>query len=1574
MSAPRSSPTIRLVTAVLVGSAALCTFVVSLVLGLVVHLDLAVTRAVSRDVINAILADTFVGRVKIGELEQVTPLAITVASFSAETSEGDPALEVEGVHLSGAWLPRVIALVLGADLEILPVRVDRVEVTLDRRDDELAIVRAFRVRPKPAPPPSPAAQRGLSIRLRRVEVGQAVVVGEVSKGVKLDGALRDLLATFEVGPDGLALHVDRGHVREGGLLGAPIEGDLAYHLVTSPGDEGMSVRMWADVEATLGALALSTRATFDDGVIAAEVTLPKIGPNELAPWAENVPLARPVSGDARVFGRLPLLAVEAFVALPAMEGADGGRVSVRGRLALDQRPELVADLEVVHLDGRLIGRERTDIQADARVHAHLAGADTELFTLLRIGPSAVLSEPVGPLEGTARVSRAGVDAAFALEEPGAPADVAVRYRAGDQSVAFAVRADADFEKLGRLGRLLRDAGHAAGPRRGTAAITAEGTFDDGVVEVATRAKLRGVLWPENQLQLGTALVEARISGEPSALTIDADGHGGGLVVAEESVPTFAVSAKGPLARPAVIARAENRGRQLVARALLDTATRSAHGVEVDVTHGAATVRTTVKTVRAAPGGVALDGVTIAGLGSEVTGGLRVEGGQLFGKLQGDGIDLKSVSRLIGLPFTLRGSVDLDLDLKREKNGRSGHVAATLHDGGFLVINGVQAELRADFDGESVVPSAEVRLVNETVRDGADDLCGGTIATVKLTEGQGALDGPLLDPATWREATGSLRVTATDAKLRCVAEVWQQFNPIRDLPFKKIDGILNASAILSRESRQRFPSLDDVQASTTALVFEAHPSEGEKKPAFITDRLDVVVFGAMDGKSGKTDVRLHVIETAKRTDLAKLTVAAELDLPALMLGGEPLQESLIDTAWSASLRTQRGPAPRFAALPEPVRAELADVEGDVEIDAFLEGTLRDPSAAIRVRAWGLGHTWGLPTDFDVLASYHGGAGRLDAKVRRDGVAVASVTGESSGNIQKRLLGETDERWTGWLAAHLEALPLETLPPLARAQISGVVTGDLRARGLGDKPRITVDMKAPELAVGRVKFVGAEVSVEPVPNGGGMFTVFGRLPQEKQGGLTVRGYATLAWRDELIPQPDTSKPAGLHVVADRFPLASVEPLLPAIVSRVDGYLDGELRVRYRELGQSKAALDVNMAVTDGAVSLPGQEFTEIAAKIKSKPSIVNVEDISISAHNGKATGSVQVRLDGLELTDVTGSLAAKEATPMPLIVEGVPLGSASGTLLVHYERGAESAPDRLELSVADLLLRLPASSTRQVQSLDDHADVDISVPMGAPEADPDQVAQKSNLMVTVALDKTVIEKGQTRIVISTTTPLVIRPNGQLSGEIAVIGGELNLLGKVFRFERGLVRMRAEEANNPYVNVTAYWHAPNGTIVYIDYVGLLLPLSQDKITFRSSPPLGQQELLALLILGEGGSAEEGGAERAGALSRGIAAAQFNALLGDIAPGLSTSFASGDGYIGTTVIYQVSDSVTARATVEQADTTGAGADTSGTASTDDQGVGARTSVSIDWRFAPNWLLRGTLGVGQQSSSGLDLLYQFRY
>ncbi len=1569
--AKRPTTAMRVLRAMVVSVGIAAIFMVSLVFGLLLHLDTRVTRAVARDVINATFRETFAGRVALGDIEVLTPSRIALASFTADTPTGERTLAVTGLRVRGSWLRTLLAFAAGSDLQVPRLRLQHVSVDLSHEHGSLSIVRAFSItRPAPPSPVTEPAMNRRRISIHRIEVDEVRVAGEVAPGSSIDARLSGLRAALDVGDAGVQIHVDACTVTESRLAGSPIHGDLDYHLTTQRRGQRDRLKMWGGFDGRLGELEVSGRANLDDGQLAARFDLPRISARALSPWVPDNPLVGTIAARATVFGKPPLLRIASTIDLPSFAGETAGKISLEARLVTGPQPEIDAEVVADAFDARVLGKQPTRIAARARVRARFDGANTVLLGLVRTLPSVVAGEGIGRLEGTLRVAREGVDSHFRLEEPGAPTDLGVTFRTADGRTTFAARAAVDFSRNQRLPQWLSQ----PGPTSGGGQLLAEGQYAAGTVDVATRARLRDVRWPSQNLRVDHAVLDARVTGQLAAPQLDADMHGRGLIVDKESLDTFAMTATGSLHEPLVIARMNTRGRNVALRANLDARHKHATAVRVEVTHGAATVTTSVASVRASPNGLVFEGVEIDGLGSKILGGLRIVGAELFGKLRGDGVDLAAVSRVLGLPFRLNGAVDLDIDLRPAAGGRRGYVAAKIHNGRYLVVNGIQAELRLDFDGKNVVPTAKVQLVQDKVRTDAKDLCEGTIATLELGEAQGTLNGALLDPASWRELSGSMRLTATDLKLACAAQIWQQFNPARDLPFRRLEGLLNASAVLSREHEQRFASVIDLQASTSALVYEPQPEPGEDEPAFSSDRLDMLVLGSLDGTTGKTNLAVHLIEGEGHGDLAHFAGSANLDLPALLGNPSRARTALLDTRLSASVRVKRGTVSRWAALPKPIREHVVNVRGEVELEAFLQGSVRNPSVALRLRGFGVGHRWGLPSDVDVLANYHGGIARLDAKVHRDGSDIAAIRGESRANLSQRLFGIPDDRWTGWVSAHLHELPLETLPPLARSQVSGAVSGHIIARGLGDSPTLSVQMSVPLLRVGPVKFVRAEVTVDAVPSGKGMYTLRGELPLDTKGGLSLRGYGHLAWRDELIPVPEADKPAGLHVVAKQFPLASFQPLVAGNVSHLEGYIDGGLRVRYHDLGAAGAAVDVNMKIVDGAVYLPGQELEAISATIVSQPSIIQVTDINVASRNGLAKGSMNVRLDGLELTDITGTLTAAKTTPMPLILEGVPLGSASGTLIVHYKRGQ---PDSLNLSIADLLMELPASAGKKVQTLDEHPQITVSHAMG-PEDNEDSDDGSRHVRVTIALQNAVLEKGQTRIGLSTSTPLTIDPDGTISGVVAVVGGQLNLLGKVFVFERGLVRLRAEDKNNPYVNVTARWSAPDGTVVYVDYVGLVKALSSEKIRFRSTPPLSQAQILSLLLLGDA----DAGTDRAANLTRGIAAAQFNALLGDIAPGLSTSFATSEGYIGTTLIYQLSESVTARATVEQANTAEGTADASddgapaepAPGSAAGQNGSARTSVSVDWRFAPNWLIRGTVGVGREASSGLDVLYQFRY
>lgn len=252
--------------------------------------------------------------------------------------------------------------------------------------------------------------------------------------------------------------------------------------------------------------------------------------------------------------------------------------------------------------------------------------------------------------------------------------------------------------------------------------------------------------------------------------------------------------------------------------------------------------------------------------------------------------------------------------------------------------------------------------------------------------------------------------------------------------------------------------------------------------------------------------------------------------------------------------------------------------------------------------------------------------------------------------------------------------------------------------------------------------------------------------------------------------------------------------------------------------------------------------------------------------------------------------------------------------------------------------------------------------------------SPLSLTFRLDDVRVQgSGLDLSVVSNPTALPtvnFRGKPVASGEIQLKGGSFEVVGKRFDVDRGLVRLRREEASNPYVNLTAHWDAPDGSRIYFDFVGNLRPVSKEKLRFRSEPARSEQAILALLLLGADTSDEAGSGS----------ALVGNALFAGIAPlrGLSARVDRAEaGQLRTSVSYQFTDRLTGIASYENAPDAAPTANNEAPApgGTANQRQG-RTQVGADWRFAPNWALRPTFGWGGTApfSSGLDVLWQYRY
>lgn len=1590
---PRLGRAERAVRAVAVAALTAGVFATGLATGLILHLDLPLTKRVVAGTVNALFATLFDGEVRLGAVEEITLESIVVTRFEAHAPTGERVIDVEGIRIRGFWLPPVIGLAVGGGkgtLGLDNVRVERGFVGLQIAEGvPLPLAAAFGTGPSEPAPPKPSAEP-FTLEVRTLELGEVTVAGTLAPSVPIDATVSRLRAQLRVGEEGITVDVDRSAIEERAIVGAPLRGSADFHLTGRFADEARSLSMWGTFGGHLAELQLLVDVLIVDGEVRASIDLPRVGQKELATWVPDAPLTRPVSARLGLSGLPPELALTGTVILPAIAGAEPGRIGIDGLLVADDRVTVDAVVDVDELDARLLSTELPATALSLRAEATVAfeGADTAVRVVVDGEPGRWGELAVPPIEGIVSVAGSQVAAELVVEEAGATTDVHARYDPR-QGLAFAARSHVpSLAAVPRLAALLGGRGYA-----GRATARTSGRYrpgGEGEVDVYAEAEVAGVRLPGSDVSVGNGRVFGRLRGpsqRPERLRLDATVIGGDANLGGTELERFVVRAAGPLARPTVEADVLDRlQRRVVAKGVVEPEARQLRGVTVQIDAGPVGIRGEVDRVASIGEALTVDGLRLTGLGGEVSGGLAIERGELVGKLEGTGIDLASLSRMVGAPLPVRGRANLSVDLERAPGGRRGHVQVRVQDGGILLVDGVELSLDTQFDGRLVEAEAALTVANPLRHEDEAHPCAGRVVTVTLEDAETALVGPLLDPTTWRDSDYEAMVGLESVKLRCLAEIWQEASPMAPIPVTEVAGLLDASFGLAVDADEPHPSLTHMGVRTTGLVVAGRPDEPDAAPPWKTDELDLAVVGSIDGATGDATLSValldddhRVADNLSRPPLVRLDAAMALELDALLAGGERARSSLENSKMSVALETTRSPFARWAALPSPFRELPPQLGGDVEVDVYLEGTARDPSIAGRARVWGLepprvkGKRGIVNNDLDLMINYQGGVGRVDGTLHRDGELALEISGESLGNLSTRVLGgQSDPAWTGWLRAELEGMQLSTIPPLAKIGMKGNVTGRVEVRDLGAEPRAVVDLSIDGLAVGpQLRFGKSKLRLQPLDDGKGGMGLLVELPLERGGGLRVSGYGGLDWEDRLYPKPAVERAAGLYVIADRFPLATARPLMPDAVAGLAGNLDGELRVGYKEKSTSEISVDADMWLRDGAAQLVplGQDFHGITAHVTARGGLVKVDELELRSGTGRATGSLRAGLDGLGLNVVTGSILIDEAEPFPVASEGVPLGNVTG----QVDANVSVRTDGIQalLVTRGVRLQLPPSANRDVQELEGHPDVRVAQPLYAPKPDDeDDTGASTPLTLTILLSPTEIVGNQVRIAFLTEAPLTVRDDGVVKGEIVVTDGELTVLDKTFRVDRGRVLLREEEPGNPFLNVTAHWDAPDGTTVYVDYVGPLKPMDRENFTFRSQPALPESEVLALLIFGDA-SAGATGADQTNSVANSVAAAQFNAVLGQLAPGLSTKISTNSA----TLTYQLTDKVTVSATFENQQGTGQQQDANTTSSGGNPNDATnRSEFSIDYRFAKSWLVRGTVGVGLGAASGIDLLFQHRY
>jgi translocation and assembly module TamB len=264
-----------------------------------------------------------------------------------------------------------------------------------------------------------------------------------------------------------------------------------------------------------------------------------------------------------------------------------------------------------------------------------------------------------------------------------------------------------------------------------------------------------------------------------------------------------------------------------------------------------------------------------------------------------------------------------------------------------------------------------------------------------------------------------------------------------------------------------------------------------------------------------------------------------------------------------------------------------------------------------------------------------------------------------------------------------------------------------------------------------------------------------------------------------------------------------------------------------------------------------------------------------------------LNGFDLVGARANLTIPKNDPFPLDIDGQAVGEIDADISV----AADVTPDRrtmnVKVDIPRLHVQLPLASSNTPQELGEADKIRVGyfrrprqfviLPKDAEDleekASPAEGQAPTTTNVAIHLgDDVEVRRGTTlRIALTGNPKIELAEEPKMSGQLRLTRGMLEVQGRRFQVEKGVVNF-VGKPDNPQVVVTAAWDAPDGTRVYADFTG---PLKTGKVKLRSEPSRPQNEILALIMFGtvEGSSStpyptqQPNGATRAGTMAGGLA-----------------------------------------------------------------------------------------------------------
>jgi hypothetical protein len=355
-----------------------------------------------------------------------------------------------------------------------------------------------------------------------------------------------------------------------------------------------------------------------------------------------------------------------------------------------------------------------------------------------------------------------------------------------------------------------------------------------------------------------------------------------------------------------------------------------------------------------------------------------------------------------------------------------------------------------------------------------------------------------------------------------------------------------------------------------------------------------------------------------------------------------------------------------------------------------------------------------------------------------------------------------------------------------------------------------------------------------------------------------------------------------------------------------------------------------------------------------SVIVIESIKATARASSENlqGEAELRLRGQRVVSARATL---ELDDVPLTLKGASRGKARGRAEIALERNVDHMAVVIDLP--RFLVRLPPTTTRDLIDVAPNPEVVV-----LQTVDEQQRTSSDDLtwrvMLRLGSDVRVF-RSDLDLPLSGSPSFeyldAVRPDGTVE---ATPGGRITLFDQIFLVERGFVRFVPDEPDNPRVELTASWRAPDGTTVYVDITGRA---KQASISTRDDAGLDETARFNLLTGAAGGTETADQQRQATAIAIGQTLQRLgvNQLLreslGDVSVRIGATADQGTSY---TASVRLSDRLWFEGNVLL------GAESARRSS-------EQVSGTLDYRFTNRWSLRTELGT---SGGAFDLLWSHRY